>query len=54
MAGVFASGLLIAGCGDDGSDAGSGGSDEKITGNVTSEEALTTASTDMDKALKTF
>ena len=36
MAGVCASAVLIAGCGDDGADSGSGGSagsDEKITGN---------------------
>jgi multiple sugar transport system substrate-binding protein len=33
IAGLFASGMLIAGCGDDGSDSGSGGTDEKITGN---------------------
>jgi len=35
MAGVFASAVLIAGCGDDSSDSGSGGGDsgEKITGN---------------------
>ena len=37
MAGVCASAVLLAGCGDDGSDSasggGSGGSDEKITGN---------------------
>ena len=37
MAGVFASAVLVAGCGDDGGDSGggggAGGSDEKITGN---------------------
>jgi len=33
VAGLFVCAMLIAGCGDDASDSGGGGSDAKITGN---------------------